>query len=266
MTTPDDNDLDYLNNMDNSPEPEEVDEAPLEEEIVEDPAEEAEEAAEEAEEVEPKGEVAEADHGEEQPRRRSETRIQKLANERAQEKELRIRAEAERDALLKYRSAAPAPDNSESIRARNEKLSLMEPTERAVFLQAERIEQMNHQMMVSELRSEDRADKAAYDARATVDPRYARNKDSVEQELKDLRAKGINATREQCLVQVLGRKLLSEKPRKGAREAAAQRVASVKGKPTSARSTPAAPAGKGDGLSDLESRLKGKSFSSMFGN
>lgn len=259
-------DLSYLNNVGNEPEPEE-------EEIVEQPEEEApaEEAEEEAEgaEQEPEEEHAPAGKQEdeaEQPRRRAETRIQKLANERATEREARIRAEAERDALLKYRTNTPAPDNAEALRQRNEKLAIMEPTERAVFLQAESIQKMEQQMLISELRSEDRADKAAYDAKSIVDPRYARNKADVETRLRDFRAKGINATREQVLAQVLGEKLMNEKPRKSVREAAAQRVASTKGKPTNARSNPQAPAGKGDSLADLESRLRGKSFNNMFGN
>lgn len=263
----DDEDLSYLDALAEEPEPEEEpavaaepEEEPETEETEEEPAAEGEPEPEEEPAAGRQPEV------EVEPRKRAETRIQKLANERAQEREARIRAEAERDALLKFRPNTPAPDNSEAIRLRNEKLSVMEPQERAIFLQSERIEHMNQQLMVSELRSEDRADKALYEAKATVDPRYARNKDAVEQELRELRAKGINATREQCLVQVIGRKLLNEKPRKGAREAAAARVASTKGKPPSARSTPAAAAGKGDSLSDIEARLKGKSFNSMFSN
>lgn len=264
-------DLSYLSNIDNSPEPEEEEIAAVEpEEDAEAEETEAEPEAEGEDESEEEAAPAVARKGEtegEQPRRqRAETRVQKLANEKNQEREARIRAEAERDALLKFRHATPAPDNSEAIRARSEKLSVMEPHERAIFLQGEQLAEMNHKLFLQELRSEDRADKAAYEAKAIVDPRYARNKDAVEKELQELRAKGINATREQCLVQVVGRKVLTEKPRKGAREAAAQRVASTKGKPTSARSNPVEVAGKGDGLADLESRLRGKSFNQMFNN
>ncbi len=269
--TVDTENLDYLNNLDSEPEPEQ-DAAPApepeEEPVTEDaePEEEPEADGEEEPEEEPGARRQQEAEPEPQPRKRAETRIQKLANERATEREARIRAEAERDALLKYRSPTPAPDNAEAIRLRNEKLSLMEPLERAVFLQNETLEQIKQQQLISELRAQDFADKSAFEARAVVDPRYARNKEDVEKELRDLRAKGINATREQALAQVLGRKLLSEKPRKAARDAAAQRVASTKGKPTSARSVPAAPVGKGDSLSDLESRLRGKSFNSMFNN
>ena len=197
---------------------------------------------------------------------RKENRVQKLANERNAEREARIRAEAERDALLKYRSATPAPDNSEALRLRNERLSLMEPTERAVFLQNEQLEQMRQQIQLAELRSADMADKAAYDAHAMVDPRYARNKAAVEEKLRDFRAKGINATREQCLVYVIGEKSLSEKPRKDARESAAARVNAVKGKPTTAKGNSAVSAGKGNDLASLEARLRGRTFSSMFGD
>lgn len=255
-------DLSYLNDMDNAPEPEED---LVQEQVEQDPVEDEQDPVE-VEQEDEKDLNAPAQEVEVTPQRRSETRIQKLANERATEREARIRAEAERDALLKFRPTTAAPDNAEAIRLRHEKLNLMEPQERAIFLQSERLEQINNQLMLQELRSEDRADKAAYDARAVVDPRYSRYKDDVEKELRDLRTKGINATRDQVLAQVIGRRFLSEKPRKGARVAAAQRVDAVKSKPANARGVTAAPAGKGDSLSDLESRLRGKSFNDMFGN
>ena len=265
--TPDE-DLSYLNNLDSDPEPEEevVAAEPEEEPAADEPEEEPEADGEEEPEEEPQAKRQPESEVEPQPRKRAETRIQKLANERAQEREARIRAEAERDALLKFRATTPAPDTAEAIRKRQEKLDLMEPMERAIFLQNERLEQLQQQQIISELRSQDLADKAAFEARAVVDPRYARHKDEVEKELREFRAKGINATREQALALVLGRKLLGEKPRKAARDAAAQRVASTKGKPVGARSTPATPVGKGDSLADIESRLRGKSFRAMFNN
>lgn len=259
-------DLSYLNDDSDAGTEEEIVESS--EEVVEDPEEQdTEEQESDAEEEEPKGKASDVEEEPVARRKQSASeRVQASRKQVAEEREKRIRVEAERDALLKFRSTTPAPDNSAAIQARNEKLQLMEPTERAVFLQAERIEQMNNQMMLSELRSEDRADKAAFDARATVDPRYARHAEAVEAKLKEMRSAGTNAPRKEVLAWVIGQKALDEKPKKGAREAAAQRVASTKSKPTSARSTQVAAAGKGDGLSDIEARLRGKSFSEMFGN
>jgi hypothetical protein len=271
--TPDTDDLSYLNS-DSSPEPEdepaEAAPEPEEEPAAEEGEPEEEPAAEGEEEPEEEPAAARPQGNEEEPsprrRQTANERVQASRKQVQEEREARIRAEAERDALLKFRQPASAQDNSEAIRLRKEKLDLMEPTERALFIQNERLEQVQQQLLISELRSQDSADKAAFEARAVVDPRYARYKEDVEKELTALRSRGINATREQALAQVLGRKLLSEKPRKGARAAAAQRVASTTGKPTSARSTPAAVAGKGDSLADIESRLRGKSFNSMFNN
>lgn len=261
--TKESDDLSYLESMNDGDEVEE----PIEE-VVEEPAEEPiEEPSEEVDE-EPSEEVTKAEDGGENEiataKSRKEARLQKLANERNTEREARIRAEAERDALLKFKSATPAPDNSEALRARNEKLALMDPQERALFLQNESIDQMKQHLLLSELRAEDRADKAIFESKAVVDPRYSRHKAEVESELVALRSKGINATREQVLAQIIGRKLLSEKPRKDVRKDAAKRVASAKGQPIGARSGSVASAGKGDSLSDIEARLKGKSFNQMF--
>jgi hypothetical protein len=262
-------DLSYLNGIEVEDTAGAEQETVTEEQEVEELPEEQEQDTEEAAEEQGGEEDHTAKPGVEvevKPKGRAETRIQKLANEAREAREAKIRAEAERDALLKFRPNTPAPDNSEAIRLRNEKLSLMEPTERVAYLQGEELSQIKQQLLLSDLRSEDRADKAAFDARAVVDPRYARNKEDVEKELRDLRTKGINATREQVLAQVIGRKLLSEKPRKAARTAAAARVDATKGKPIVGRGTQPAAAGKGDGLADLESRLRGKSFNEMFNN
>lgn len=270
----DEENLDYLNALadDGKGEAEEVEateeeaEEPIEgEEAGTEGAEATEEGAEEQEPAS-KTKATEGSEADPAPRRRAESRIQKLANERSQEREARIRAEAERDALLKYRSAAPAPDNTEAVRVRNEKLSLMEPQERAIFLQSERLEQMQNNLLIAELKSEDRADKASYDAKAVVDPRYARHKDAVEKRLSEYRSKGVNPSRQEMFHLILGESLASVKPKKSTREAAAQRVDSTKGKPATGKSNASAVAGKGDSLADIESRLKGKTFSEMFGN
>lgn len=263
----DENDLSYLS--DDSDTGDTTDTDVVEEVVEEQPEEATEEPADEqsdegAEEVEGEPEV----HVEPKPKQRGENRVQKLANERNSEREARIRAEAERDALLKFRPATPAPDNSEAVRLRNEKLSLLEPTERAIFLQSERLDQMNHQLLVSQLRSEDTADKASYNAKATVDARYARHKDAVEKLLVDYRTKGVNPSREELFYLVLGREVANKKPSKSAREAASQRVASTTGKPLPAKGNSSAGGGNKNGsdLASIEARLKGKSFNSMFNN
>jgi len=263
----DEENLDYLNNLSDEPEPEEEPAADTAPEPEEEPAADTAPEPEEEPAADTAPEPEEESAADTAPKKRSENRFQKLANERNAEREARIRAEAERDAILKVRQAAPIADTGEAVRKRQEKLDLMEPHERAIFLQNEQIERMNNQLLLSELRSEDRADKAAYDAKALVDPRYARNKAAVEEDLKELRNKGINASREDCLIRVIGRKTLAEKPKKSTREAASTRVASTKGTPTTAKGhASTSSSGKGDDLAAIESRLKGKSFSEMFGS
>jgi hypothetical protein len=259
------NDLEYLNALADEPEVEEAEAPEAEVEQAEPEAEEAEAPeAEVEEETETEGAGA-APVSEEPVRRRAETRIQKLANERTAEREARIRAEAERDALLKFRPQAPV-DNTAALRERQERLQLMEPQERAIFLQNEQLQAMQNQLALAEFRAEDRSDKSAYDSRALVDPRYARHKDSVEKMVLEYRAKNVFIRREDALEKILGRELLNAKPRKSTREAAGKRVESVQGKPTTVRGNSTSSAGKGDDLASLEARLRGKSFSSMFGN
>ena len=198
-----------------------------------------------------------------QPRKKTANdRIRESREQVRTEREARIRVEAERDALLKYR-AQPAPqvDNFAAQQVRQEKLSLMDPHERAIYLQSEELQSMRQQLMIADLKSQDRADKAEYEAKALVDPRYARLKDEVDKRLTDYRAKGINPSRQELFYLVLGERLANQKPKKDARTAATQRVAATTSKPLSGKTTSTSSSTGGDDLASLEARLRGKIIS-----
>jgi hypothetical protein len=108
---------------------------------------------------------------------RGENRFQRLANERAAEKARADRAEAE---LIEARRQAYSRQTEQTEAQQREMLALTMPEERAEW----RIKQMESRYERD--RNQDRSttaslmDKTAYDAKATINPVYAKFKDEVE--------------------------------------------------------------------------------------
>ena len=184
---------------------------------------------------------------------RGENRFQRLANERAAEKARADRAEAE---LIEARRQSYARQTEQTEAQQREMLALMTPEERAEF----RIKQMESRYERD--RNQDRIttaslmDKTAFDAKATVNPVYARYKDEVESRFQDQLRQGRPVEREILLKVLLGEKALSgasnSKPRKAAeKRVEGQRVASGSGKGDS-------PSNRGKAGETAESRLKGQ--------
>lgn len=191
---------------------------------------------------------------------RGETRQQKLANELREERERRIRAEALAEERSRTKPAVSA-SAEDAARQRAEKLALMEPEEKRAFLLQEKIDKMEQDQILTKLQMQDGMDKSAYDAKATLNPIYAKHAAKVEEKLAEMRRGGMNAPRETVLRYLIGEEALSSTAKKkpaSAKKAAAERVAGAKTKPVSARSdaTGKKSSGGDESLEDLETRLK----------
>lgn len=174
---------------------------------------------------------------------RRETRVQKLANDLKEEREARIRAEARAEERDRLRTA-PQTDHNEARRIRQEKLDLMEPAERKTFLLEEQVASMQREQLIATIKTDDRIDKADFDAKVRANPNgpHAKLATRVEEVLGEMRRNGNNAPRATVFRYVLGEKAerdleaaSSKKQTVKEKEAAATRVTSAKAKPTSVR-------------------------------
>ena len=207
---------------------------------------------EEAEELD--GDEAESSEEDAAPKR-GETRQQRLANENRLLRESKAAADAE---IRTLRERPTRDDSGESARIRAEKLALMDPTERRIFEQDERIERMNRDMQGVNFNLADNTDKLAFERKALQNPMYAKNADWVEQQLKNERAQGRYPTREALALLKIGYDVANAKPSKklAAKKAeAAERVKSAKAPATNARSDVSAKEDKGESASDLRARI-----------
>lgn len=187
------------------------------------------------------------------PPSRGEARLQKLANEAKAAKEEAARARRETEELRRQQWQASQTVTEQQER---ERLALMTPEERAEY----RIEKMQRELAVS--RQQDRIqtaallDKTAYDAKATINPTYAKFKDEVEARFQDQLAKGQPVEREVILKFLLGERALNGAVNSGkAAKAAKSRVEAQKVSSGSGKGDAASQRGKaGD---SPEKRLAG---------
>lgn len=220
------------------------------------PADDADESGEEGEGDEPADDADEASEPPVKPSRAA-SRIQNLSNSVREERSRREAMEREIADLKAQQNVRSNVSHEEAARIREEKLSIMEPHEKRVFLQDEEIQRLKSAQLATQFHVMDTGDKAAYEAKATLNPVYAKHQPAVEKALASLRANGNNAAREELLKWVIGHEALSAKPTKAnaaAKQAAAMRVSAAKSKPTSARGDAGFYTGKG---STVEDRLRG---------
>lgn len=222
---------------------------------VTDPTEEGEETEAQGE-SETDAEVEETEESDEEQPTRGETRQQKLANQLREEREARIRAEAERDTERKYRTT-PQPANN-SARERDERLALMTPEEKREFLRDEKMAALEQAVLATGRQSVDAGDRAAYIAKAAVNPIYKKYEARVEEQLQAFRQSGAYPARDAVLAYLVGQDALKspKKASKKEKEAAATRVAVSKTTPLSGRGDAGGKKAKDDGsLESLKARI-----------
>lgn len=191
---------------------------------------------------------------------RKENRVAALARRVKDAEERAIRAEAIAEERNKS-SIAPV-DYAAAARAREEKLALMEPSERKEFIQGEKIEQMQSQVLLTQLKTEDMIDRQGYQTEARNNPVYAKHAGEVENRLRAERQQGRNWFRSQILAQIVGEAALQAKPNKKEKEQARERVNSVRGTPIKGRSNTSTyrPSRGNESFEDIERRLENVTF------
>jgi hypothetical protein len=218
---------------------------------------EAEAGHESAEEEAEEGQVAKPTRG--------EKRFQKLTREVRDAKEHAARVEQEIRALREQRQANDRTQN-EQVTAEQERarLALMTADERVAY-HLEKSERRHQDMMrQQQFAMADMADKAAYDAKATIDKRYERYKGRVEQLLQEERNNGRSFPRETILKFVLGEEVMKAQGTmtKTQRTEAQRRVNAQQARTTGGSSDRVASAsgrrGAGNSTADLERRLEGQ--------
>lgn len=180
---------------------------------------------------------------------RYERRVETLRKENARLREEQVahqkRVDDELKQLRQERMAPRLSPEEEAVRER-ELLAVMTPEERLDY-RLEQSEKRNagvlRQMAMSQA---DALDKANFQGKAAVDPRYKRYEAEVETELASLRAQGQNVSRDSLLAYVIGKKVLGQ-PAKAAeaqRAAGKQRIAAGTTKSLNGRGDVGAQRGK----------------------
>jgi len=209
-------------------------------------------------------EDAEAEEGQvEEPQSRGERRFQKLSTTaresaaRAQALEIEVRQlRAERE----QREAAARQPKEESPEEEAARLALMTVEERVDYRLEKAERRHQREIAMTRFQAADMADKAAFESKASSNPRYKRYAKEVEDLLASERRAGRDFTRETVLRFVLGGKVLDGGPtRDKAERAGKERIQRQQARADSGRSDRAASrrGGGGDSIADLERRLAG---------
>jgi hypothetical protein len=166
-----------------------------------------------------------------EPPSRGETRFQRLANEN-QELKRRL-TDLERRPAPTVQPQAQQEETEEQFQARTAHLM---PDERMEQRQLRSERRFARQLAFTEFRSQDMADKASFDAKATIDTRYQRYAAEVETKRNELLAQGMVTPREAILKFLIGEKVLTAQKNEGQRNQAARNVRRQQAKPTGGRS------------------------------
>lgn len=189
---------------------------------------------------------------------RGESRQQRLANELREARQRESDLNRRLDALIAGQRQ-PAPQG-ESPEARANRMSLLTPEERIREELNEARQGFAREQQALRFAVVDGNDRAAFEAKATVDPFYAKWKPKVEAELQTLRQKGQNVDREKLMYYLVGKAAIEGRGQdKGKqRRDAARRVDAQRTRPSNSGSD-VAPARRDRGNS-LERRLENQSL------
>lgn len=129
---------------------------------------------------------------------------------------------------LRRAGEQPRAATREDPEAEARRLAAMTPEQRLDYKQAKFEERMVADQQRVRFETWEAADKANYQAKASVNPRYARFSAEVEKQLGIARQQGLNFNREQVLAFIIGNQVMNAKGSKGAKKQAAEAEASVR--------------------------------------
>ena len=171
-----------------------------------------------------------------QPSRR-DTRIQTLTDEAKQAKSELAETRRRLDELSRQMTQSKAPTESPEQRAA--RFALMTPQEAMSETLRESEQRTAAMIQQVQMQSVDAADRAAFQAKAAVDPLYAKWGPKVEGKLAELRARGNNVERDVILKFMIGESALEKRGSKEGKQEvrqAKQRVANQRTRPANAGS------------------------------
>lgn len=237
-----------------------------------DPPEEGEEGEEEQEEQqleegeqEPEPEEGEVEaqpgeqerQGDQRQPSRGERRFQTLSRELTEQRQRNDELNRRLDAVI---AGQPRPQQGETPEARANRLALLTPEER--IREELQVAQQGHarDMQAIQFTVRDTGDKAAFEAKATVDPLFAKWKPKVEAELTALRAQGQNVDREKLMFYLIGKNAVETRKQQSGqqRRDAGGRVRRQQTRPSNSGSDTAG--NRRDRNSSLERRLEDQSI------
>ena len=209
----------------------------------------------------PDAETEEGQVDEERQPSRATKRVQELRRVAQEASERAARVERE-IAELRAERSRPQPQQQESPEQEQARLALMTTEERIEYRLNKAEQRHQREMNMTRFQAADMADKAAYESRASVDPRYKKYSKEVEDLLLRERSAGRDFPRETILKFVLGSKVMeNQSSRERAAKEGKERINRQTTRPAEGRSDRAAPrerVGQGSTLRDLERRLEGR--------
>lgn len=212
--------------------------------------------AEEGEDDPQPDQAARQQTGDQRQPSRGERRHQVLSNE-LRERDRRIEELNRRLDTVLAGTQRPQGETSEQ---RAQRLALLTPEER--ITETLRESEGRHAREIHELRfaTLDGNDRAAFEAKATVDPLYAKWKPRVETELAALRKQGQNVDREKLMYYLLGKNAVEARTAQGKqqRRAGQARINAQRTRPSNSGSDTAAT--RRDRNTSLERRLENQSI------
>lgn len=231
------------------------------------PEEEVEQAEDEADpaevETEPEGEddaepgEQAAQAGEQRQPSRRDTRIETLTNSVKEERQRRSELERRLDSLL---AGQPRQQQGESPEQRAQRFALLTPEERITETLRESEVRHASEMRTLQFSILDGNDRAAFEAKATVDPLVAKWKPRVEAELAILRQNGQNVDREKLMFYLIGKSAYEGRSKvvSKQRQAGQARVNAQRTRPSNSGSDTAS--NRRDRNTSLERRLENQSI------
>lgn len=175
------------------------------------------------------------------PLSRAQQRIQSLSASAKSEREAKEQAMRERAVLQAqldfHRQQQHDSQSAQQRKAEEERLSLLDPSERRNYELEKKYRDMEYRLNQMELNRQDETDRANFHARATTDETYGKYADQVEKMYQDGRARGVLASREDLHSFILGRELKKDLATKVSKkkETASKRIDSATAKPANAK-------------------------------
>lgn len=162
--------------------------------------------------------------------RRIETLTSALAETRQRNEELNRRI----DQIFAGQNNRPS--QGETPEQREQRRALMTPEERLQETIRESNDTHRREMAQLQFTLKDGSDRAAFEAKCTVDPFYAKWKPKVEEELASLQRQGMTADREKVLYYLIGKNAVEGRGKQGKqqRQEAQRRVAANRTRPANA--------------------------------